>query len=70
MGPLTDKQKALYIERMGNNCPVCKSTNIHFVSSDDGVNSHHKYFYCAECGLNWWEDYQLVGISLPEDYND
>jgi len=66
MANLTEQE---YVDRLGLACPVCKETDsvgtTGRVVTDDGVA--WQQICCAQCDINWTDNYNLVGYSDLEE---
>jgi hypothetical protein len=60
---LSSGQVGNYLLHGGIHCPDCLSHQISGGSVDINEGRASQEVSCTSCGLVWWDDYQLVGIS-------
>ena len=63
------KSQEQYSEEGGMRCPnsECNGIVIHKSSINLGGGEGFIPCYCANCGLEWTEEYMLTGYSIDED---
>jgi len=52
-------------------CPRCEGSNLEGSSFDIGSGSCGQNVFCADCDLEWFDEYRLIGYTLitPRGYN-
>ena len=62
-GTLTPEQKKEYLEKGGQHCPYCHSTDIEGGTLDAEWNEAWAEVTCKNCGETWQDEYKLVDIT-------
>lgn len=57
---LTQKE---YIEKLGIQCPFCKSTNTHINDTDYDAGTISQDIECDDCNATWQHVYTLTGYD-------
>lgn len=61
---LTDKE---YVEKGGNHCPHCGSTDITGSGVEIASGTAMQGVSCNECDAEWVDQYKLVGYETIEE---
>ena len=60
---LTPEQKKAYVEKGGQYCPYCGSTNIEGGRFDAEWKEAWSEVSCADCDRTWTDEYLLVNVT-------
>ena len=64
--PLTDEQKAEYLEHAGQ-CPFCQDWNIDGGSVEVDGTAATQTANCNACGAAWVDTYTLTSVTVTDE---